>query len=331
VRAEAIRGMSFAPQVSAPSRAGMVWIPGGTFRMGSDAFYPEEGPPHVVTVDGFWMDQREVTNTEFQRFVAETGYVTVAERPPNPADYPGIDREKLVPGALVFRMARGPVDLGDFHNWWSWVRGACWRHPWGPSSTVRWRPQHPVVQVAYEDVEAYAAWAGKQLPTEAEWEAAARGGLEDANFPWGDDFMPNGEIMANTWHGEFPWQNLRGRPDSVPVGSFPANGHGLFDMAGNVWEWTADWYTDRHPEGPVKPCCAPTNPRGGGIEGSYDACQPEIHIPRKVLKGGSFLCAPNYCLRYRPAARQAQMVDTATVHLGFRCIVRADSAAAQTA
>jgi formylglycine-generating enzyme required for sulfatase activity len=188
-----------------------------------------------------------------------------------------------------------------------------------------------VVQVAYEDAEAYAAWVGKSLPTEAEWELAARGGLERAIFVWGDDFTPNGRVMANTWHGEFPWQNVRGRPDSAPVGSFPPNGYGLHDMAGNVWEWTSDWYAPRHAADPNKACCTPVNPRGASIDESYDECQAEVHIPRKVLKGGSFLCAPNYCLRYRPAARQAQMVDTAMVHLGFRCIVRDQSDIAKAA
>jgi formylglycine-generating enzyme required for sulfatase activity len=180
------------------------------------------------------------------------------------------------------------------------------------------------VQVAYEDAEAYAAWAGKTLPTEAEWEFAARGGQEGAIYVWGNTFRPNGQVMANTWHGEFPWQYLggQGRPGTMAVGSFPPNGYGLFDMAGNVWEWTADWYQSRHPADPAKPWCTPTNPRGGSRAGSFDPAQPGIHIPRKVLKGGSFLCAPNYCLRYRPAARSPEMIDTATVHIGFRCIVR---------
>jgi formylglycine-generating enzyme required for sulfatase activity len=314
--------MRKAPPEHAAPRDGMVRVPGGTFLMGSQDFYPEEQPVHEVTVDGFWMDRHTVTNADFRRFVEATGYVTVAERPIDPAAYPGAQPDKLVPGALVFRMAKGPVDLHDFYNWWTWVPGASWRHPWGPGSTTRWRDRHPVVQVAYEDVEAYAAWAGKSLPTEAEWELAARGGLDGARFVWGDDFTPNGKVMANTWHGEFPWQNLRGRPDSAPVESFPANGYGLYEMAGNVWEWTSDWYAPRHEADPHKACCTPVNPRGASIDGSYDECQAEVHIPRKVLKGGSFLCAPNYCLRYRPAARQAQMIDTAMVHLGFRCVIR---------
>jgi formylglycine-generating enzyme required for sulfatase activity len=182
-----------------------------------------------------------------------------------------------------------------------------------------------VTHVAYEDAAAYARWAGKELPSEAEWEYAARGGLEGATYTWGDEFMPGGKLMANTWHGEFPWQNLRmGRhPKTAPVGSFPPNGYGLFDMAGNVWEWTSDWYEPRHPVDHAKACCAPSNPRGGEMEQSYDPLQPGTRIPRRVLKGGSYLCAPNYCLRYRPAARSPEMIDTSTCHIGFRCIVRA--------
>jgi sulfatase modifying factor 1 len=312
-----------APAGAAPA-PGMRWIPGGTFRMGDERFYPEERPVHAVAVDGFWMDRYQVTNREFARFVEATGYVTVAERRPDPALYPGAPPENLVPGSLVFHRTLGPVNLRDLSQWWTWTPGADWRHPEGPGSSLKGRGRRPVVHVAYEDAEVYAAWAGKALPTEAEWERAARGGLEGAIFPWGDEHFPGGKAMANTWQGEFPWQNLRldGYEGTSPVGAFPPNGYDLCDMAGNVWEWTDDWYTSRHPEDADKPCCVPHNPRGGGMEGSYDPSQPQFQIPRKVIKGGSHLCAPNYCLRYRPAARRPQAVDTGMAHLGFRCIVR---------
>jgi sulfatase modifying factor 1 len=226
---------------------------------------------------------------------------------------------------VVFQKPRQRVDLRNHYNWWGYVPGANWRHPEGPVSSLKGRAQHPVVHVAYEDAEAYAKWAGKELPTEAEWEFAARGGLDAAEFTWGNEFTPSGKLMANTWQGEFPWQNLLtdGYEGTAPVGSFPPNGYGLYDMAGNVWEWTTDWYQD-HNQIPHS-CCASFNPKGGDRERSYDPCVPEIKIPRKVMKGGSFLCAPNYCRRYRPAARMSQPVDTATCHLGFRCIVRAEA------
>ncbi len=312
-----------APPGAAPA-PDMVWIPGGSFGMGDERFYPEERPVHTVTVDGFWLDRYQVTNREFARFVEATAYVTLAERPPNPADYPGAPPENLVPGSLVFHRTPGPVDLRDLTQWWTWTPGAYWRHPEGPRSSLKGRGRHPVVHVAYEDAEAYAAWAGKVLPTEAEWERAARGGLEGATFPWGDEPFPGGKAMANTWQGEFPWQNrcVDGYAGTSPVGAFPPNGYGLADMAGNVWEWTGDWYTAQHPEDTDKPCCVPRNPRGGALDESYDPAQPHFRIPRKVIKGGSHLCAPNYCLRYRPAARRPQMIDTGMAHLGFRCVVR---------
>jgi sulfatase modifying factor 1 len=303
----------------------MKWIPEGAFRMGSEDFYPEEGPVHEVMVDGFWMDRHVVTNDEFARFVDATGYVTVAERELNPADYPGAPPENLVPGALVFHATRGPVDLKDYTNWWAWTPVTSWRRPQGPKSSLNGIGQHPVVHVAYEDAEAYARWAGKELPTEAEWERASRGGLEGKKFTWGDEHFPGGKAMANSWQGEFPWQNLLvdGFAGTSPVGSFPANGYGLFDMAGNVWEWTSDWYVHHHAGEIVQACCGPAvNPRIASKEKSYDPRQPAIRIPRRVVKGGSHLCAPNYCLRYRPAARQPQMVDTGMSHLGFRCIMR---------
>lgn len=302
----------------------MVWIPGGTFLMGSDNFYPEESPVHRVAVDGFWMDEQQVTNAEFRRFAQETGYVTLAERPPNPSDYPGIDPTLLVPGSLVFQRPSRRVSLNDYRLWWAYLPGACWKHPEGPTSTINGRERHPVVHIAYADAEAYAAWAGKQLPTEAEWEFAARGGLDGAAFVWGDEFAPKGRMMANTWQGEFPWQNLAtdGYEGTSPVRTFPPNGYGLYDMAGNVWEWTSDFFTPRHPNEVIKSCCIPRNPRVEAAEQSLVGNLPGIDIPRKVLKGGSHLCAPNYCLRYRPAARQGEMVDSAASHIGFRCIVR---------
>lgn len=302
----------------------MVRIPGGTFLMGSDNFYPEESPVHRVAVDGFWMDEQQVTNAEFRRFAQETGYVTLAERPPNPSDYPGIDPTLLVPGSLVFQQPSRRVSLNDYRLWWAYLPGACWKHPEGPTSTLNGRERHPVVHIAYADAEAYAAWAGKQLPTEAEWEFAARGGLDGAAYVWGDEFAPKGRMMANTWQGEFPWQNLAtdGYEGTSPVRTFPPNGYGLYDMAGNVWEWTSDFFTPRHPNEVIKSCCIPRNPRVEAAEQSLVGNLPGIDIPRKVLKGGSHLCAPNYCLRYRPAARQGEMVDSAASHIGFRCIVR---------
>jgi formylglycine-generating enzyme len=301
----------------------MVWIPGGTFLMGSESFYPEERPIRRVAVDGFWMDRAPVTNEQFYRFAKETNYVTVAERPPRAEDYPGAEPEMLVPGSMVFQRTRERVDLGNWMVWWRWTPGACWRRPKGTGSSIRDLKKHPVVHVAWEDVEAYARWAGKEIPTEAEWERAARGGLEGAAFTWGDEDFPGGRAMANTWQGEFPWRNTMtdGYLGTSPAGAFPANGYGLVDMAGNVWEWTSDWYVVRPGEN-ARPCCTPKNPRGGRPEESYDACQPAVRIPRKVLKGGSHLCAPSYCLRYRPAARSPQMIETGMSHIGFRCIVR---------
>ena len=302
-------------------------IPGGTFLMGSDRHYAEEAPAHRVRVAPFEMDETCVTNRQFAAFVQATGYATVAERPLDPALYPGASPEQLAPGSLVFHMTPGPVDTRDFRNWWAWVSGASWRHPEGPGSSVKGRKDHPVVQIAYEDALAYARWAGKDLPTEAEWEFAARGGLEGAEFAWGDALAPKGRHVANTWQGAFPWQNLAedGWPGTCPVKSFPPNGYGLYEVCGNVWEWTTDWFAARHaPADPEKPgCCPADNPRGPSLLGSYDPTQPGTPIPRKVVKGGSFLCAPSYCRRYRPAARHAQMLDSAASHIGFRCVTRA--------
>jgi len=302
-----------------------VWIPGGTYRMGSDAHYPEEKPAHKVSVRGFWMNRHTVTNREFARFVEATGHVTSAEKPADPAQYPGAKPELLAPSSVVFRKTAGPVDLRNPYLWWIYVPGADWRHPQGPESSLEGLEDHPVVHVAYEDAEAYARWAGMELPTEAEWERAARGGLEGAEFAWGDEFKPGGKPMANTWQGRFPWENLLedGFEGTAPVGSFPPNGYGLYDMAGNVWEWTTDWYQEH---GAIThACCTLENPRGGEAQTSLDPRTPEVRIPRKVMKGGSHLCAPNYCRRYRPAARMAQPIDTSTCHLGIRLILRSST------
>jgi sulfatase modifying factor 1 len=306
----------------------MAWIPGGTFLMGSDDWYPEERPVHPVSVDPFWMDEHQVTVAEFRRFVKATDYVTFAERPLDPAMYPDALPSLLVPGSLVFQRTRGPVPLNDYRNWWAYVPGASWRHPEGPASTLDGRDRHPVTQVAFEDAEAYAAWAGKMLPTEAEWEFAARGGLEGATYPWGNEFAPKGRMMANTWQGEFPWQNtLQDKYEGTsPVKTFPANGYGLYDVAGNVWEWTVDFYASNHPDAVEHPCCAPHNPRNLSADDSFDTGMPGANIPRRVTKGGSHLCAPSYCHRYRPAARQGEPIDTSTAHIGFRCVVRGASA-----
>jgi formylglycine-generating enzyme len=291
-------------------RERMVYIPGGRFRMGCADFYPEEQPVREVEVAGFWMDTHPVTVAQFRRFVKATGYITRAERPLDPADYPEADQSLLVPGSLVFHPTAHPVSLDDYRAWWHYVPGAKWGRPEGPDSDAYSRARHPVVHVAHEDAAAYATWADKALPSEAEWEHAARGRLEGAIFCWGDEFMPGGRPMANTWHGQFPYRHERLDPwvRTSPVGTYSPNGYGLYDMAGNAWEWTDDLFAPASDESSQHGCCAPDEPGG--------------HIPRRVIKGGSHLCAPNYCLRYRPAARQGQAVDTSTGHMGFRCIRR---------
>ncbi|MFV9634394.1 formylglycine-generating enzyme family protein [Mycobacterium neumannii] len=285
----------------------LIELPAGIFAMGSADFYPEEAPVHEATVQAFSIERHPVTNAQFAEFVADTGYVTLAEQELDPAAYPGASPDDLVPGALVFRPTRGPVNLRDWRQWWTWVPGASWRHPFGPESSIDDRPDHPVVQVAYPDASAYAAWAGRRLPTEAQWEYAARAGSQ-SRYAWGDDAQPDGRLMANVWQGRFPYRNdgALGWVGTSPVATFPPNAFGLVDMIGNVWEWTTTPYAPRHrPDTQKSSCCAP--PTGD---------------PSKfqTLKGGSHLCAPEYCHRYRPAARSSQSQDSATTHIGFRCV-----------
>jgi formylglycine-generating enzyme len=302
----------------------MVWIPGGVFKMGCDHAYPEEQPLHRAEVGGFWMDRYPVTIARFAEFVAATQYVTFAEIPPDPRDYPNAIPELLHPGSLVFVKPTVRVSLRDIRAWWRFVIGADWRHPMGPDDTIDGLNDHPVTHVTFGDAEAFAAWSGKALPTEAEWEFAARGGLDGATYAWGEALMPHGRPMANYWQGRFPNENtlIDGYERTSPAGSFPPNGYGLYDMIGNVWEWTADWYAPRHATTPSIGCCHPRNPRGARRSESVDLAAPSAHIPRKVLKGGSFLCSANYCRRYRPAARFPEPVDSSTSNIGFRCIVR---------
>ena len=306
------------------SHAEMVLIPGGIFHMGSDRHYAEEASVHRVGVDSFKIDRTPVTNRQFKEFVRATGHVTLAELVPDAKDYPGALPHMIYAGSLVFSPPGHPVDLKDWSQWWAFLRGADWRHPYGPKSNINVLDHHPVVHVAYDDALAYARWAGKDLPTEAEWEFAARGGLQQVEYAWGGEFTPDGKHLANTWQGEFPYQNLcdDGYARTSPVNAYPPNGYGVYDMIGNVWEWTSDFYSARHEPDAAKACCIPENPRGGREQDSYDACLPQIRMPRKVLKGGSHLCAPNYCRRYRPAARHAEPIDTSTSHVGFRCVVR---------
>jgi formylglycine-generating enzyme required for sulfatase activity len=302
----------------------MIFVPGGVFVMGSDHHYPEEAPAHRVRVDPFWIDETPVTNAQFREFVTATGYVTFAELAPKAQDYPNAKPEMLRPGSLTFNPKKGQIDIRNFYSWWDFTFWANWRRPYGKGSSNRNLDDHPVVQVAYADALAYARWAGKDLPTEAEWEFAARGGLQEKEFAWGDELTPGGKHMANTWQGMFPVENLRadGYDRTSPVLAFPPNGYGIYDMIGNTWEWTQDWYVARHTANEAKACCIPRNPRGPAESQSLDPTQPEVNVPRKVLKGGSHLCAPNYCRRYRPAARHPEPVDTSTSHVGFRCVLR---------
>jgi formylglycine-generating enzyme len=301
---------------------GMRRIARGEFTMGSLRFYPEEAPLSRVRVGDFWIDETPVTNAQFAAFIAATGHVTLAEIAPDPKDYPGMLPGMDRAGSLVFRKSDVPVGTNDPSRWWAFEFGADWRHPFGADSSIDGLEDHPVVHVAWADAAAYAKWAGKDLPTEAEWEFAARGGLEGKEFAWGDELSPGGEMLANYWQGQFPYSNTLedGWERTSPVGFYPANGYGLHDMIGNVWEWTRDWWQERL----KKPghCCVVTNPRGGSLKGSFDPSQPQVRIGRKVIKGGSHLCAENYCQRYRPAARHPEMVDTSTSHIGFRCVKR---------
>ena len=301
--------------------AGMRLVRGGTFRMGSDDFYADEKPVRPATVGDFWIDETPVTNAAFARFVEATGYVTFAEIAPDPRDYPGMDPAMARAGSLVFTPPAGPTDLKGPPVWWDFAFGACWKKPLGPNGPDA-LPDHPVVHIGYPDAAAYAQWARKQLPTEAEWEYAARGGLEGAAYAWGEAFEPGGEPQAKTWQGVFPHDNRAapGLERTSPVGTYPANGFGLYDMIGNVWEWTADWYTQGAPTGAT--CCGKPRSEALARAESCDPASPVAGIPRRVAKGGSHLCAPNYCQRYRPAARWPQPIDTTTSHLGFRCVVR---------
>ena len=294
------------------TRKNMIAVPAGHFLMGSDDHYPEERPVHDERVAAFLIDEHPVTNAEFRRFVNETGHVTTAETAPAAEDFPDADPSDLVAGSLVFRPTARPVPLDDWRRWWHWTPGATWRTPEGPGSNLGGRERHPVVHVSHEDALAYAQWSGKELPSEIEWEYAARAGREPTTYAWGMDYMPKGRAMANTWQGRFPWENLDppGRDRTTPIGRFPPNDWGLLDMIGNVWEWTSSPWTDDHTASGSEhgSCCAPQGPMS--------------EEDRRVMKGGSHLCAPSYCLRYRPPARQGQAVRSSTSHLGFRCIVR---------
>jgi formylglycine-generating enzyme len=311
---------SVSRETCARPRPQMRLVEGGSFTQGSLDFYPEEAPLRRVQVGDFLIDTYPVTVRKFAAFVADTGYTTLAERPLDPVDYPGVPQELLVPGALVFALNPANVRPLQAVDWWSYCPGANWRAPLGPGSGLEGLEEHPVTQVAYEDACAYAAWAGKRLPREAEWEFAARGGLEGKTYAWGDHFMPAGTAMANIWRGSFPFAAREHAQGTSPVGDFPPNGYGLYDMIGNVWEWTSDWYhVARSAATGGASCCSAAEAGAQSQEDSLDPAQPGVRIPRKVVKGGSFLCSPDYCRRYRPAARQPQMIDTASCHIGFRC------------
>lgn len=305
-------------------RTGMRLIRGREFSMGCDAGYPDEAPAHPVRVGDFWIDETPVTNSQFAEFITATDYETLAETAPDPRDYPGMLPEMAKPASAVFVTPARRAAEPHPSQWWQYVFGADWRHPLGPDSGIRELMDHPVVHIAYADAQAYARWAGKALPTEAEWEFAARGGLEGAMYAWGDELAPQGRMMANYWQGEFPWHNTLadGYERTSPVRAYPPNGFGLHDMIGNVWEWTVDWYAALSRPDSGTPCCGGSVGRAVTEEESHDPATPGLRIGRKVVKGGSFLCAANYCQRYRPAAKFPQPVDSPTSHLGFRCIIR---------
>lgn len=304
-------------------RPGMRLIRGRPFLMGCDEGYPDEAPMRRATVGDFWIDETPVTNAQFAEFIAATGHRTLAETAPDPRDYPGMRPEMANPASAVFVRPAQRVDTAHPGQWWQYVFGADWRHPQGPASGIGDRMDHPAVHIAYADAEAYARWCGKSLPTEAEWEFAARGGLEGAMYAWGSELAPQGRMLANYWQGEFPWQNTGadGFEGTSPVRVYPPNGFGLYDMIGNVWEWTVDWYAGPGPASTAA-CCGGSIGRAATEAESYDPATPDLRIGRKVVKGGSFLCAANYCQRYRPAAKFPQPVDSPASHLGFRCIIR---------
>ena len=286
----------------------MVFVPGGRLMLGANGVYADEGPVQAVTVKPFRISRTEVTNAQFAEFVVVTGYQTVAERQPDPAQYPDIPPELLKPGSSLFVQ---PTDIsggGNFLKWWQFVEGASWRRPEGPGSSIEGREHYPVVHIAFEDAQAYAAWKGQRLPTEAEFEYAARGGLRDARYAWGDELVPEGNYKANTWQGLFPVQNTEedGYQGLAPVGGYEPNPYGIHDLIGNVWEWTATLYYPSH------------KASGNASEQGYDPSQPGLEV--RVIKGGSFLCAPNYCQRYRPAARHAQDIGLGAGHIGFRTV-----------
>lgn len=311
--------------LNSDSPSGMLLLPGGQFSMGSERFYPEESPIHVEEVGSFWIDEAPVTISAFSAFVQATGYITTAERVPDEATYPGLMQEMAYEGSMVFD-ATSKGHAAAALPWWEFRRGASWKHPFGLESDTFGLEDHPVVHVTFEDAAAYAAWAGKSLPTEAEWEYAARGGLDTAEYAWGDELSPGGRILANYWQGEFPWNNSKqdGWEGTSPVRSFPPNGFGLYDMIGNVWEWTNDlWSLPVSTHSQKLGCCAARAP-AGTVGDSETTASPARVIPERVIKGGSHLCAANYCKRYRPAARHPQGVDTSTSHIGFRCVIRRD-------
>lgn len=308
------------------SHEGMVWIAGGTFAMGAsdDEGRPDEYPQHQVKLDGFWMDANEVTNADFKQFVKATGYITTAEKAPDweemkkqlPPGTPKPDESQLVAASLVFTQPDHPVPLTDVSQWWSWVKGANWKHPEGPNSNINGKDHYPVVHISWDDAVAYCKWAGKRLPTEAEWEYAARGGLANAKYPWGNEAIESGKPKANTWQGVFPVKNTDWDHFDrlAPVRSFAPNGYGLYDMAGNVWEWTADWYRPDYYQSMKNTVTA--NPTGPSS--SYDPMEPTV--PKKVVRGGSFMCNASYCKGYRVTSRMKTSTDTGLEHTGFRCV-----------